>query len=271
MNTPSPKPRFNSKKPPNDSQPINPNDPHLNPAPFYGDSPFSQTRKSLLFIVLAAVLAVGGGLYFNQQTSNVNTPSTDSSVPDSITPGEIPDWAVNFDYQDYSTQASTTIGFNTFTQNALGIKIDYPSDWQVAAVSQLIPAMFSSPVKENSPGDFTENVVFSLEDISAYEGVTLEQYGDAAYGQLLKALPDYKLLERGVRKVGSYDGAYLLGSYSVDETLQGNVMSIFTLVEGTVYIISYTYTSTTDNSFQDIFEAMVNSFYLLPLSNIGNS
>ena len=161
-------------------------DPHSDSSPLNVESTPMLKRilmAAVIFVVLGGVttyfLALDGGI--EEQYGATEGLEEDASAT-----------ADAFDIKDYTVATSQQEGFSTFQQNAAGFQMDFPEDWTYEAYSSVIPVMFRSPSEGQTEG-FVENVVISLEDVSAYEGLTLDQYADAAYRQLLIAFPPYPL------------------------------------------------------------------------------
>lgn len=139
--------------------------------------------------------------------------------------------------QNYSVEESNDQGFNRFIQHDLGFSIDFPSDWSVEVDVGGLPVLFM-----NESESFDENVSISMADLSESAGISLDDYQDAAYGQLLSSLQNYVLLERGEAMFGNHEGRYLWGEYGLDstqETLQ--VLSLFTIQEDVLYLFTHTF------------------------------
>lgn len=212
----------------------------------------TDLKRSLLLGLLVAVL-VGGGVFYWVRTSQRAAQEAYYDLEDFLDE--------SLSTQDaYKIQPSSMEGYETFIHNNERFTIDYPISWAVETSSSLVWGSFYSPYTDEYDF-FQENVNVTTEDTSYYGEVTLEEYAAAGAENIQYALPEYTLVEQGERTFGkgNYSGAYLLGDY-VTPTITLQLYSLFTLVDGKAYVITYTYETLQRDYFEAIVEPMIDSF-----------
>lgn len=229
--------------------------------PFLGDD---HPWRRRIFIVVAVVLLVNGVSFFffrDYADTIENTIEDIASLSDPPVDTMNSSRIYGADPQAYTLQASSNPGFMTFTQSDLSFQIDYPADWEVMAQSVIVPAIFTSPFEEGDA--FVQTAAITLEDVSYYGDMNLQFYSDAAYGQLVSVLPNYELIDSAEIDFGKYDGWYLKGGYPIDETLNGEILSAFTIVDGMVYVFTYTHAAAEPLPFNELIQPMLASFQVV--------
>lgn len=215
------------------------------------NSPLKGDSKRTILIVVAVVVIVGGVLAFlfvRQNSKDGNLIPSDNTTEQGSSSSP------------YESVDSATSGYKTFTWNALGFQMDYPSDWTVDTSSSYVAVSFMSSISEEDV--FAENVNFTTEDLTAYPGTTLDDYSAAALGQIATAMPEYVLVEQGTRTLGEYEAGYLLGDYPL-AGYNVEVLSVFAIQGETVYIITYTGEVEKSAEYTDTVDTMLASFKLL--------
>ena len=235
--------------PPSNVPPASPSGPST---PDSGQSPFHSQgawKRNLLIVVGIVVLAGAGYAYYEEQRYNdfyedyYAYEYYDDYYDDSYYDDSYDDY-YDDSYTDYSvrdtyrSQASAIGGYMTYTDLEYFFQIDYPSDWDVTAEFGAVHVTFTTPYSDVEDY-FSENANITTEDISYYGDLTLTEYGDAALGQMTSALPEYVLIDRGTRTMGTYDAGYLVGAYDLGFA-QSEILSVFTIVDETVYIMTFT-------------------------------
>lgn len=210
-----------------------------------------NASRNILIAVVVCVIVGGLVYYFIQQQKEKDFYDT-----------------YEYDYSDSSTEIvegdesidSTTPGYKIFMGESLGFQMDYPSDWTIDTSSSYVAVSFMSPI--DGEDVFTENMNYTTEDLTPYPGTTLDDYSEAALGQIATAMPEYVLVGQGRRMLGEYEAGYLLGNYPL-AGYNIEVLSVFAIDNETVYIITYTGEVEKSAEYTDIIDTMLASFKLL--------
>lgn len=212
----------------------------------------SGTSRNIILGVVLLLLVLGGGFYYwtmRLESQTYDTYFAEDSFDDGVSVQE-----------PYTTTSSATADFMTFTHNNDGFSIDYPVAWEMDTSSVLVPVAFYSPFSSDADF-FQDNVNVTTEDTTPYGEISLNDYAAAGLENIQLSLPEYTLVEQGARTFGqgNYEGAYLLGEYvAPDITL--NIYSLFTVVEGTAYVITYSYNPEEEELYQVTVDMMMASF-----------
>ena len=145
----------------------------------------------------------------------------------------------------------------TLYNGTYGFQVDYPEDWEIDVSSF---ASFFTSEYEDFDDLILENISVATDDLSyyGYSDMGLDEYTDLSLDGLLTD-PDYVLVDRGERDLGSYEGRYLLGGYEFGG-MELEVLQIFTLSDGVVYLFTYTYESAKADLWEDTVDHMIDSF-----------
>lgn len=212
-----------------------------------------DAKRSILIGVIVAVIVGGGLFYFMSQKQDDSYQSYD--YENGMTEGTDQE-----NENENETVDSAMSGYKTFMGSDLGFQMDYPEDWTVDKSSSYVAVSFMSPIEGEDL--FAENVNFTTEDLTPYPGTTLDDYSEAALGQIATAMPEYVLVDQGARMLGDIDAGYLLGDYPL-AGYNVEVLSVFAIDNETAYIITYTGEVETHDQFADTVETMLSSFKLL--------
>jgi serine/threonine-protein kinase len=156
------------------------------------------------------------------------------------------------------------VKMSTYTNQAYGFSIDYPSHWTVQEASPELPgvaAAFISP-RENPLDGFSENVVIVIQDLSP-KPMTLQQYTQTAVEQIRAVFEEHMeivdsspmmMAGRSAHKL-IYQGAERYGK----KTLK--MMSVW-IVEGKVVAYQVNFGAAADefDKYLKIVNPMVQSF-----------
>lgn len=202
----------------------------------------------IIAILLIAVVGGGGFYYWTTTQEEVTTSVVDTNETTEVS--------------SFSDTPSSVPGYITYTSAPHGFSIDYPEAWSKDETSSLVPVAFYAPFSD-AFDLFQDNLNVTTEDTTYYGEVTLQEYSDAGLANIQLALPEYVVVDQGTRTFGKgdYEGAYLLGNYST-QGIDLQIYSLFTLVDGTAYVVTYTYESSQAETYQATADAMIASFQI---------
>lgn len=176
-----------------------------------------------------------------------------------------------FDLYNYRIENSSLAEYKTLFHDEADFKIDYPKNWNVRTVSELVPVLFVSPAADEADV-FMENASVSIENLSTYPNeVTLMDYAALSEPQLTEGLKNYQILQRGARRLGGYEGYYFLGTHLIqsgvttpenpDKVIQ--VLSLFVVEDKKAYVFTYSSDQQNPDAYTKEIQSMIDSFQLL--------
>ncbi len=240
--------------------------PPVNTPPVSGKSPFGS-RNVIIAIIVVVLVVVGGVAYWNQQQQEKEL----QEFFDMLDDFEDYDYDYDYDYEyetgydtsygerdSYLSYESVTPGYYTYSDLKYWFDMDYPMDWELDVDDSIVAVTFLSPYSDDLDY-FAENVNVTTEDISWYGPMTLDEYGEASMEQIELALPGYEIVEIRDSWLGNHEAQYILGSY-VMGSFDTRIMSAFTLVDGTAYVVTYTYEAGNADLYQDVVDYMMTTF-----------
>lgn len=216
-----------------------------------------DSKKNLLIGAIVAIV-VGGGVFYYLNMGKEDVVFEDDDTTQEV----VSEIDVTDGVQDtFTTEASSTEGYMTFMHSSEGFQMDYPNEWEVDTSSDMILVAFYSQA-EGAEDLFSENINLTTEDTTTYGEVSLQEYADAGLENIQVALPEYVLTDQGTRTFAGQEGSYLLGTYPV-QGIELEIYSLFTIVNGKAYVLTYTYESSQAATYQAVADAMIDSFKLI--------
>jgi hypothetical protein len=222
----------------------------------------SSSGSSFLMVVLAFLIGAGGVYILSQDPAAViPTPQ----VIEADAPVEAPALVKR---EGFTVQDSEVPGYKKFNDELYSFTIDYPEKWVLETPNfDLVAAMFFVPsgdgeMEEEGASQFFTNVNVTVDDVSKYPDVSLEQYAADATAQLESVFPEYELVGQGPRLLGDLDGYFLRASY-FDGINNLDIFSLFTMTDKHVYAITYSDMSEEKGLIEPFVDRMIESFRLL--------
>jgi len=165
---------------------------------------------------------------------------------------------------------SPDLPFNTFENSTYGIKMIFPSNWNKeenlseggSNYGKLVDVVrFSPPFENNNSDKSSENLDIKVDNISDIQPVTLAKYTNDSIEDLGK---DFKIIWFDVNATMSGGiPAYKLEYTGIEQDVNLNAMTIFTMKGNEAYIISYMAEPSRYSSDLPMVQKMINSIELL--------
>lgn len=153
-------------------------------------------------------------------------------------------------------------GFALYKNSQEGFSIQYPEKWAKQEGAYETIVTFSSPQGANDT--FLENVNILTEDVTAFPGLTPEEYEQGSVEQIKQALTQIKNFKQVESKSMTLSG--MPGrSVAYTSTVVANNLNVYTrqfitINNNKVYIITYTSSQNDPNKYMDLVQKMVSSF-----------
>jgi hypothetical protein len=148
---------------------------------------------------------------------------------------------------------------STYTNADHGFRIDYPQGWTKVEGTGGAIVGFASP-KEEAGDDFQEAVTVTAEDLPS-SSITLQQYTDAALGQVKKVITDFDLRESTDATVAGRPGHRIVYTGTQGQS-KLEWQQLFTIVGDTAWILTFVAEASTYDRYVATAESIINSFAL---------
>lgn len=145
--------------------------------------------------------------------------------------------------------------YSTYKNNAMGIQINYPSDWSRQEGTLVI--VFLSP-RESVSDLFQENLNIVKQDLSA-QPMTLDEYIDIIIENLTQFLVDFNLISSSQTTLDGYSAQEL----HYTGTLEGRTLKwklVVTIKDNNSYELTYSAAVDKFSDYLGTIEKMINSF-----------
>jgi hypothetical protein len=160
--------------------------------------------------------------------------------------------------------SSNAINFLTYENPIVGIKIQYPSNWDKqenikssSGNSTLVDLVtFSSPFKNNSD-TIAQNLDVKIDNISDIQPTTLAGYANDTVTDLRQ---DFKVIESNTNATLAGNPAYKFVYTGIEESVNLQAMIVLTIKGDRAYIISYTAQPAIYSYYLPTIQKMINSF-----------
>ena len=129
------------------------------------------------------------------------------------------------------------IGTTAYENSVLGVKMDYPQDWEKKEEMQGSVVAFVSP-RAGKDDQFAENVNLMTEILPAASSVTLEQYTEATLVNLKKVMKDQTTIDSGSATLAGLP-AYEIVHTGTHEGFTYKTLQIWTLKNNKAYLFTY--------------------------------
>lgn len=160
-----------------------------------------------------------------------------------------------------STHVSRAGAGNEFYQYenpAYNFQIAYPASWRCVEGFMGTAVIFTSPLAYAND-QFSENVNIVVEDISAYPGITLEQYEEISLNQLAALMTGFNLVGQSDTVVSGFPAKVI--EYECQQGIyQLKYMQVFVLASNRAYVFTFTAEESQFAHYANIAKAMLGSF-----------
>lgn len=203
-----------------------------------------KTTKLLLGFIIVVVVVVGINFLI-------------SKTPAEISPVENQQDSVSTKVE---TESSSEIIYKSYVNQDFNIELKYPENYELQEGVMGVVAAFLSETKDSSDL-FRENLNVIIQDLST-QPMTLEEYTNLSLDQIGVYITDSKII---TSEETSLDGnpAHKVIYTGGQDQFDLKWMQIWTIVDDTAYILSYTAEANQFDNYFRIFNEMMNSFEVL--------
>lgn len=152
--------------------------------------------------------------------------------------------------------------FSTYTNFDYGIEIKFPDDWEMKERVEGSVVVFGSPL-ETSMDTFQENVNVSIQDLSGMP-MTLEQYTDAAIGQLKEVFHNVTVVSSTPAKLAGRPAHQIVYVAADPKTANLKIMHVWFVEGDKAYTVTYTAMESKYDEYLGIANKMIRSFKVKP-------
>lgn len=147
-------------------------------------------------------------------------------------------------------------GFLTYENSTLGIKIQYPSEWNLMKVNNLPYStnIFVSPL-ENNTDRYRENAFIKINDVSS--NMTLNDY-TSIITKAVQNRSDFRIVDFSTVTLSDNPGYRLIGLTRGNQNI--NVLDEWTIKDGRVYRIAFYLEEGKSKTYLPIAQRMIDSF-----------
>lgn len=141
------------------------------------------------------------------------------------------------------------------------ISLQYPSDWELDETGNMGTTVILTSQQDDDDDMFRENVNVIIQDLSAYPGMTLEQYRDVSEKQLKGIFQNYKLLDNTIETVDGKQRLHFL--YTGEQ--EGYTLKFEQygwIIDGSAYIITFTTEKSMYNIYKETGQRILNSLQI---------
>lgn len=158
-----------------------------------------------------------------------------------------------------SPSATPSTPFLTYTNQDAGFTVRYPPDWEQSESVQGTVVLFKSPA-EGPTDQVRESVGVSTEQLPS-ASYTLDAYTSAAMRQIQQAIPAFQLIASQSATLAGHPAHELVYTGTQDTTAL-EWLQLYTIVDGTSYILTFAAAPDSFTQFEATARAMFDSFAL---------
>ncbi len=151
--------------------------------------------------------------------------------------------------------------FLKYVNTSIGIRIKYPSNWEVKEAEKIIRISFFSPLV--GPSDrYKENLIITIPSYSEHSK-SLKKYTKYTFNQLPLHIKKFKIIEPVLAcKLANLPAKKLVFTGKL-RRLKLQMMQIWTVKKDRAFVIMFTSEITKYNKFLEIINEMIESFEIL--------
>lgn len=147
--------------------------------------------------------------------------------------------------------------FLLYENPALGIKIQYPTDWEQKKAQTNDNITFISPLESNLD-TYRDNVIITTNRL--LKNITLDEYADTFVNELKRNSTDFKIVEENLTTLTGNTTAYKIVFTTEDGQHDLKAMVVLAIKNGKVYIIEYNSEAEAYSNYLATVEKMIDSF-----------
>jgi hypothetical protein len=146
--------------------------------------------------------------------------------------------------------------FLTYENSSLGIKIQYPTGWELMKVGNLpyLTNIFVSPL-ENNKDRYRENAFLKINDVSP--NMTLNDF-TSTITKAVQNRSDFRILDFGSVNLSDNPGYRLIGLTRGNQNI--NVLDEWTIKDGRVYRVAFYLEEGKSKTYLPLAQKMIDSF-----------
>lgn len=151
--------------------------------------------------------------------------------------------------------------FITYRNLERGVRIDYPSNWQIVEDLMGSIVAFFTPL-EDASDNYRENVNVVVQDLKD-SPMTLEEYSEFSVNQLKEEINALKIIEPLSSATLSNFPAHKIVYNGVLEKIKLKYMQIWAIKSNIAYLVTYIAENNHFKDYINIIKQIVNSFEIL--------